>query len=248
MKVDLRSDPPDLPFQRTAAPARVMVVDDDPFVRTVIADALGSAGILVKTYASGDEAVAAARSMQPDLVLLDLRMQGMDGRATAQALRREYADVRLIFLTADGDIGARDEIMRLGAAGIIAKTFDPAHVADELLQLLGRTPAASHGGQFEAVAAEFRHSLPPTMASIKDAWAEVRALGWQKTSAEAILSKAHMLAGAAGLFHLHSVGAAADRVEGMLREILKADLSPSAATLMRLETEICSLAQACRET
>ncbi len=247
MKVDPRSDCLDLAPKQSGAPARVMIVDDDPFVRTVIADALGGTGAIVKTYASGDEALAAAEAFQPDLVLLDLRMQGMDGRATAQALRHAHSGARMIFLTADDDVRAHNEIMSQGAVGIITKPFDPANVAALIQQLLGRAPTQSRAAQFDAVAAEFRASLAPTIASIKDAWAQLRATGWQKTSAETILAKAHMLAGTAGLFHLHGVGTAADRVEGSLREVLKADLSPSPATLTRLETEIFGLAQACRE-
>ena len=244
MKIDLRSDYPELPPQR-AEPARVMIVDDDPFVRTVLADALSATGAIVKTCASGNEALAAADSLQPDLVLLDLRMQGMDGRATAHALRQRFATARMIFLTAAAD--ADDEVARVGASGVITKPFDPVNVVDQIQHLLGHAPSASRTAEFEAVATEFRESLTSTIALIKDAWAEVRARGWQKTYAESILAKAHMLAGSAGLFHLHGVGTAADRIEGTLREVLKADVTPSPALLTRLETEIGGLAQACRE-
>lgn len=244
MKVDLRADFPETPPRRVEA-ARVMVVDDDPFVRTVIADALLATGAIVKTYASGSEALAAAGALQPDLVLLDLRMQGMDGRATAQALRRQHAGARMIFLTADGN--AHDEMMRVGAAGVITKPFDPANVVDQIQQLLGRAPTPSRSGQFDAIAVEFRESLVSTIASIKDAWTEMQARGWHKAYAEIILAKAHMLAGSAGLFHLHGVGTAADRIEGTLRDVLKADVAPSAATLARLKIEIFGLEQACRE-
>ena len=245
MKVDLRSDYPETPPKRAEA-ARVMVVDDDPFVRTVIADALSATGAIVKTYASGNEALAEAGIVRPDLVLLDLRMQGMDGRATAQALRQQYAAARMIFLTADGN--AHDEMMRAGAAGVIAKPFDPANVVDQIQHLLGRASTPSHAAQFDAIAVEFRESLAPTIAAIKDAWNEMGVRGWHKSYAETILAKAHMLAGSAGLFHMHGVGTAADRIEGTLRDVLEADAPPSAATLARLKIEIFGLEQACRES
>jgi CheY-like chemotaxis protein len=248
MKIDLRSDLPELATRRTQAPARIMVVDDDPFVRTVLADALSGTGAVIKTFASGDEALAAAQTLQPDLVLLDLRMQGMDGRATAQALRKKHATARMIFLTADGDAAAHVGITSLGAAGIITKPFDPTTVVDLIQHLLGSAPISVRPAQFDTIAAEFRDSLADTMKSIKSAWAEVRAHGWQKSSAESILDKAHMLAGTAGLFHMHTVGSAADRVEGMLQEVMKTNSSPSAAILTQLETEICDLAQACDES
>ncbi len=223
-----------------------MVIDDDPFVRIIMSDALLGTGGVVKTFASGDEALAATTAFQPDLILLDLRMQGMDGRATAQALRKENAQTRIIFLTAEDDAHARDEIMGLGAVGIITKPFDPAHVVNLIQPMLGRAPSGARTAQFDAIALDFRDSLAPTMDSIQGAWAKVRAGGWQKDSAEVILAKAHMLAGSAGLFHLHSIGNAADRLEGTLRELLKADLLPPPAALTRIEAEIGGLIDACR--
>jgi two-component system OmpR family response regulator len=228
-------------------PARIMVVDDDPFVRMVIANALAQTGAAVKVCSSGVEACAEADDFQPGLVLLDLRMQGMDGRATWRILHDKIAPAaQLIFLTAEDDDQARAEIMNLGAAGIITKPFDPAALAASVQMLLGGAPAKSQSTRFENIAAEFRQSLGPTMEAINDCSARLRAGGWQKDLAEVILLKAHMLAGSAGLFQLHAIGDAADRLEGTLRGLLKSSDPPSGALLNKLEMEIGGLASACR--
>ncbi len=230
-----------------AIPARIMVIDDDPFVRIVTANALAITGASVKMCSSGLEASAVAAEFQPGLILLDLRMQGMDGRATWKMLQEKISPKpQLIFLTAEDDGHAREEIMNLGAAGIITKPFDPASLAASVQMLLGGAPAKSNNARFENVAAEFRQSLGPTIEAITGNWACMRSGGWQKDAAESILARAHMLAGSAGLFQLHAIGAAADQLEGTLRALLKSDGAPNSASLTKLETEIGGLANACR--
>src|SRR6185295_2787827 len=100
----MKDSGPDLPEPNTAGviPLRVLVVDDDPFVRTVTADALSFAGATVRMCASGMEAAAVVAEFRPSLVLLDLRMQGLDGRATWKMLREKVTPApRLIFLTGE---------------------------------------------------------------------------------------------------------------------------------------------------
>jgi two-component system OmpR family response regulator len=231
----------------SAIPARILVVDDDPFVRIVTANALATTGASVKTCCSGLEASAVAAEFQPELILLDLRMQGMDGRATWKMLQDKIAPApQLIFLTAEDDDHAREEIMNLGAAGIITKPFDPGALVASVQMLLGGAPAKSHDARFENIAAEFRQSLGPTIEAINGSWTRLRSGDWHRDTAEAILLKAHMLAGSAGLFQLNAIGDAADRLEGTLRALLKSEAQPSSASLTKLEMEIGGLTTACR--
>ena len=111
---------------------RVLYVEDNPDLRAVGTFALEDiGGLTVRTCASGDEAVEAAVVFEPQLILLDVVMPGMDGPATLLALRatESAAETPVVFLTAKAQ---PDEIARyreLGAAGVIPKPFDPMTLA-----------------------------------------------------------------------------------------------------------------------
>jgi CheY-like chemotaxis protein len=80
---------------------RVLVVDDDEAVRTVVSQVLGSAGFEVACASDGERALEQLRgTKQPDLLLLDLMMPGMDGWGVLAALRKEgFAHLPVIVLT-----------------------------------------------------------------------------------------------------------------------------------------------------
>ena len=118
----------------------VLLVDDDPDTRLVAGAALTQvAGWQVSEAASGPEGVALARGEPPDAVLLDLMMPEVDGRAT---LRRFQEDDRLravpvIVLTTNAAGFDTDELLRLGARGVLAKPFDPFTLHRQVATLLG---------------------------------------------------------------------------------------------------------------
>ena len=83
-----------------AAPgARILVVDDDPDVRLFLATVLGELGHAVEAVESGETALAAVQAAPPDLMLIDFAMPGMNGAQLAQAVREQYADLPIIFVT-----------------------------------------------------------------------------------------------------------------------------------------------------
>lgn len=113
---------------------RVLLTDDDPFVRTVYADTLRGRGCEVTEARSGEECVTIARTLQPDLVLMDLSMPGMDGWQSLAALRGhpETRDLPVIALTASitGDVRVR--ALEAGFDEFIAKPFTPRMLLREL--------------------------------------------------------------------------------------------------------------------
>jgi CheY-like chemotaxis protein len=117
----------------------VLVVDDEPAVISVLCYALRSHGFGVRQAADGQEALSVYRQHGPDidLVLLDVRMPGMDGPQTLRALRDLDPDVRCCFMSgyAGGDDEA--ELLRLGAARVLAKPFRLEGVAAALREVLG---------------------------------------------------------------------------------------------------------------
>ncbi len=82
-------------------PARVLVVDDDPVHREVVADILCGEGYTVELTGSGEAGLAAARATTPDVLLLDLMLPGMDGAAVLEELRQEprFSRVRVVVTT-----------------------------------------------------------------------------------------------------------------------------------------------------
>lgn len=81
--------------------ARILVIDDEPAVRSFVGHSLRGANFEVKEAASGAEGLASIRSSRPDIVLLDIRMPGMDGMEVLRQLRKSPATKSLpvIFLT-----------------------------------------------------------------------------------------------------------------------------------------------------
>ena len=88
---------------------------------------------------SGAEGVALVRAELPDAVVLDVMMPGMDGPATLAELRADpvTASIPVVFLTAKVQAAERRRLEELGAAGVVAKPFDPMSLATELSTALG---------------------------------------------------------------------------------------------------------------
>lgn len=110
---------------------RVVVADDQPAIRTGLALILGSAPDIEVVAEAGDgaAAVAAARRLSPDLVLMDIRMPGVDGiEATRRLVRDGVCDV-LVLTTFDLDTYV-DGALAAGAAGFLLKTVDAPALID----------------------------------------------------------------------------------------------------------------------
>lgn len=194
---------------------RVMVVDDDPFVRDVAAAALGAQpGVTVTAHDGGAAALAAFDAFSPDLLLLDLMMPAMDGRAVWRAVTARGGRPRLIFLTGQDDDATRAEAAALGAEGLIAKPFDPATLASLVLGMVGNARAA----RLEALTRKFAASLPAARAAVEQAWKNLAV--WSAPDAAALLAEVHRVAGVAPMFGFKDLGRAADRVEDLTRVAL----------------------------
>ena len=124
---------------------RILIAEDDPEIRGVLADILGEDDYEIVVARDGQEALALALGRTPDLVLLDLMMPIVDGREVCRALRSEprTRDVPVVVLTAsssDDDIVAGFEE---GATDYITKPFAPSMVRTRVRSWLLRTASAS---------------------------------------------------------------------------------------------------------
>jgi two-component system response regulator HydG len=103
---------------------RILVVDDEQAIRSVLTRVLRSKGYEVQTAASGEECLAAAARLKPHVILLDLKMPGMDGLETLERLAGNRFEGKVVMMTAYGSIPGAVEAMRRGAFDYIAKPFD----------------------------------------------------------------------------------------------------------------------------
>ncbi len=120
---------------------RLLVIDDDPGIRGGIRIALQQEGIEVSGAASGEEGIELARSMRPDLIILDVEMPpGIGGPEVCRRIRSEEAleDIPIIFLTAKVDLDAMEETVEEEAQGYLLKPFSEGDLLDKIGTVLGR--------------------------------------------------------------------------------------------------------------
>jgi CheY-like chemotaxis protein len=118
---------------------KVLIIDDEEDFRTVASTCLGLlSGADVVEAASGTEGLAKAVSEQPDVILLDLMMPGMDGQETLANLRQNPStmEVPVIFCTTKGMFDGFEEMKKLGALAVITKPFDPAKLGSQIEDIL----------------------------------------------------------------------------------------------------------------
>ena len=117
---------------------RVLIVDDEANMRWVLKEALAEAGYEVSGASTGHEALDQMGKTPADLVILDLKLKGMDGLATLRQLRERWPEVVVIMLTAHGTVATAVEAMQLGAADYLRKPFDVEEVTFKLQRALER--------------------------------------------------------------------------------------------------------------
>jgi CheY-like chemotaxis protein len=123
----------------TATPLRtILYVDDDPDIREIVRTALGlEQNLVVHTAQSGEHALTRARELQPDLVLLDVMMPGLDGPGTLARMRKDpgTACIPVIFMTAKAMPKEVALLLEMGALGVIGKPFDPMGLGAQVTSL-----------------------------------------------------------------------------------------------------------------
>lgn len=128
---------------RAAKLVRVLCVDDEADIRTITKLALEARGGLVVTMcSSGAEALARVEEADPQLILLDVMLPGMDGRETLRRLRELPATARtpIAFLTAKLQSSEVAALMALGAIAVLPKPFNPMTLADDVGRLWAALP------------------------------------------------------------------------------------------------------------
>jgi DNA-binding response OmpR family regulator len=127
-------------LEASLAPIHVLVVDDDPSVRQMIADYLSDNDIEVTAIASGKEIAGVIARDTIDLLILDLKLPGEDGMQIARSLRTE-SDIPIVMLTGRKDEADRVMGLELGADDYLTKPFSPRELLARIRALLRRSRA-----------------------------------------------------------------------------------------------------------
>jgi DNA-binding NarL/FixJ family response regulator len=118
----------------------VVLVDDHPLFLEALGRQLEADGIEVAgTTTRAEEAVTLASDTSPDIVLLDLRMPGMDGLDALQQLRTKHPDVKVVILSGEDDSARIERALAAGAAAFVVKTASGADIAHALRAVTGDT-------------------------------------------------------------------------------------------------------------
>jgi two-component system phosphate regulon response regulator OmpR len=120
-----------------AVSGRILVVDDDPSIRAMLVEYLGSHRYDVRAAGSGQLMRAEIERDLPDLILLDIRLPGEDGLTLARYLRERF-DVGIIMVTASGDVIDRVVGLEVGADDYVAKPFDLRELLARVKSVLRR--------------------------------------------------------------------------------------------------------------
>ena len=116
--------------------ALVYVVEDDISAREGVAGLIRSTGLRVKTFATGEEFLAAPRPPLPSCLVLDVNLPGLSGLELQQELAKSGVQVPIIFLTGHGDIPMTVRALKAGAANFLTKPFDDEELLKAIQQCL----------------------------------------------------------------------------------------------------------------
>lgn len=123
---------------------KVLLIDDHTLFRAGLEDLLVRRGIkVVAAVGSGDEGVKAVAELNPDVVLLDMRMPQMDGLSVLRQLRKQEPSLRVVMLTTSSNESDLVEALRSGARGYLLKDIEPDELVVALREIIaGKTVVA----------------------------------------------------------------------------------------------------------
>jgi len=116
----------------------VLIVDDEKNIRLTLSQALEVLEVETDTAANGEEALAKLKEKEFGLILLDLKMPGMDGMEVLRRVSEIRPDIRMIIITAYGTVESAVEAMKLGAADFIQKPFAPEEIRGLVSRVMDR--------------------------------------------------------------------------------------------------------------
>lgn len=134
----------------------VLIADDDPHIREVLAFALDKAGMQSRAVEDGEAALAEVARQKPDLVILDINMPRMDGLEVCRRLRSE-SDIPILFLSSRDEEIDRILGIELGADDYVVKPFSPREVVARVTAILRRSGAPVKAASGDSGSVSLQH-------------------------------------------------------------------------------------------
>lgn len=125
---------------------RILYVEDEPDIQAVVRLALENiGGYTLEVCSSGQEAIAKGEAFNPDMLLLDVMMPGLDGPTTLKELRKKptLADKPAVFMTAKVQPQEVAHYKEIGAVDVIVKPFDPTTLSEEVSRIYKKWQSGS---------------------------------------------------------------------------------------------------------
>jgi len=127
----------------TDSEARLLVVEDEPNIRELLATSLRFAGFEVHTASNGTEAIRLAGSLEPDLVVLDVMLPDLDGFAVTRRIRESGKHIPIVFVTARDSLDDKIKGLTVGGDDYVTKPFSLDEVVARIRAVLRRTRGES---------------------------------------------------------------------------------------------------------
>ena len=165
--------------------AKILIVDDEKNIRLTVTHALESLDYYVHTAFDGKDGMVQLEGDTYDLLLVDLKMPGMDGMEFLEKAIAKYPDIQIIIISAHGTVDNAVEAMRLGAVDFLQKPFTPKELRNAIYNVLEReTLSKKKESDFEQAFTQGKYhaskrQFDRAIASVK------KAIGCNPSSAEA---------------------------------------------------------------
>ena len=120
--------------------ARILIAEDEPDIRELVAFTLRFAGHEVTTTANGEEALNQASQITPDIIIMDVRMPRMTGYEACRAMKADISlkDIPVMFLSAKGQDSEIQAGLDVGAEEYLLKPFAPTQLAERVKVILAK--------------------------------------------------------------------------------------------------------------
>jgi PleD family two-component response regulator len=229
---------------------RILIVEDEPDIQAIAQLALEAVGgFTVQLCSSGPEALEVAPVFQPDLILLDVMMPGMNGLMTLQALRElpSMANTPVMFITAKIQPQEVALYRDLGALDVIAKPFDPMTLAATINTSWQRqhvqTPTAEVDERFNELRTQFFNRIQERITQIDSLWYGL-ARNWNPEHAHTLQRVAHNLVGSGATFGLPTISERARMLELAIKAQIQRAYPPTSEQASQIKHCIINLKQA----